>query len=276
MFQPSTQLRIVWLLVAVLVVGVQQGSAKCISLKITVEGEIAGPPKGLTVRVEVPSKTKGDPVTHVRQSYSIAGTHFRVIAWFNTTSNVIRKETCDRDPAVVIVKLMNGAQHQRAAVASDPYSGSPKYSLVRRFVETPDWNGVIATLKASGLRGMGGAGFPTGSKWEIVRNAPGKEKYIVCNADESEPGTIKDRFIMENVPYLVIEGMIMAGLVTGARRGILYIRHEYERPKEILQEEIDRDVHLRLRERHCGRGPATFHAALPNRAASHGDHLRTD
>src|SRR5258706_1255543 len=130
--------------------------------------------------------------------------------------------------------------HQRPPVASDPYSGDPKYSAVRQFVETPDWAGVIATLKAAGLRGMGGAGFPTGSKWEIVRNAPGKEKYIVCNADESEPGTIKDRFIMENIPYLVIEGMIMAGLVTGARRGILYIRHEYEGPKEILQEEIER------------------------------------
>ena len=131
-------------------------------------------------------------------------------------------------------------EHHRATVASDPYSGNPKYSLVRKFIENPDWSAVIATLKAAGLRGMGGAGFPTGSKWEIVRNARGKEKYIVCNADESEPGTIKDRFIMENVPYLVIEGMIMAGLVTGARRGILYIRHEYERPKEILQQEIDR------------------------------------
>ena len=87
---------------------------------------------------------------------------------------------------------------------------------------------------------MGGAGFPTSSKWELVRNAPGSTKYIVCNADESEPGTIKDRGIMENVPYLVIEGMIIAGLVTGARKGILYIRHEYEEPKEILQEEIDR------------------------------------
>jgi len=130
--------------------------------------------------------------------------------------------------------------HNKIPVASDPYAGDPKYSVVRQFVETPDWAGVIATLKAAGLRGMGGAGFPTGSKWEIVRNAPGKEKYIVCNADESEPGTIKDRFIMENVPHLVIEGMVMAGLVTGARRGILYIRHEYERPKEILQEEIDR------------------------------------
>ena len=121
-----------------------------------------------------------------------------------------------------------------------PYKGSSDYAVVRRVVETRDWAGIVATLKASGLRGMGGAGFPTGSKWEIVRNAAGKEKYIVCNADESEPGTIKDRFIMENAPWLVIEGMITAGLVTGARRGILYIRHEYENPKEILQEEIDR------------------------------------
>jgi NADH:ubiquinone oxidoreductase subunit F (NADH-binding)/NADH:ubiquinone oxidoreductase subunit E len=125
-------------------------------------------------------------------------------------------------------------------VVSDPYNGSPNYAVVRRFVETRDWNSVIATLKASGLRGMGGAGFPTGNKWEIVRNAPGKARYIVCNADESEPGTIKDRFIMESVPHLVIEGMIVAGLVTGAHQGILYIRHEYEEPKEILQEEIDR------------------------------------
>lgn len=128
----------------------------------------------------------------------------------------------------------------QTAVVSDPYQGSPNYSVVRRFVETRDWSSIIAALKASGLRGMGGAGFPTGNKWEIVRNAPGKAKYIVCNADESEPGTIKDRFIMETVPHLVIEGMIMAGLVTGALQGILYIRHEYEEPKEILQEEIDR------------------------------------
>jgi len=107
-------------------------------------------------------------------------------------------------------------------------------------VETRNVIGVIATLKQASLRGMGGAGFPTGAKWDIVRNAPGDEKYIVCNADESEPGTIKDRFIMETVPHLVVEGMILAGLVTGARRGILYIRHEYEHPREALQEEIDR------------------------------------
>ncbi len=125
-------------------------------------------------------------------------------------------------------------------VASDPYKGSPNYSVIRSFVETRNWSGIIATLKASGLRGMGGAGFPTGNKWEIVRNAPGRAKYVVCNADESEPGTIKDRFIMETVPHLVIEGMIMAGLVTGAPQGILYIRHEYEEPKNTLEKEIER------------------------------------
>ena len=124
-------------------------------------------------------------------------------------------------------------------LAMDPYKGAPSYGVVKHLVETRNVTGVIATLKQAGLRGMGGAGFPTGSKWDIVRNAPGDEKYIVCNADESEPGTIKDRFIMENIPYLVIEGMITAGLVTGAKKGILYIRHEYERPKEILQKEID-------------------------------------
>jgi NADH:ubiquinone oxidoreductase subunit F (NADH-binding)/NADH:ubiquinone oxidoreductase subunit E len=129
---------------------------------------------------------------------------------------------------------------QHIPLACDPYNGTPTYAVIKRFVETNDWAGVIKVLKDSGLRGMGGAGFPTGMKWEIVRNAPGKERYIVCNADESEPGTIKDRFIMEQLPYLVIEGMITAGLVTGSRKGILYIRHEYEGPKEILQRELDR------------------------------------
>src|SRR5581483_7026152 len=125
-------------------------------------------------------------------------------------------------------------------VCLDPYGGTGQYAIIKSFVEKRNWQEIVAELKASTLRGMGGAGFPTGMKWEIVRNAPGTAKYVVCNADESEPGTIKDRFIMENVPYLVIEGMILAGLVTGAKKGILYVRHEYEHPKEVLQQEIDR------------------------------------
>ena len=130
--------------------------------------------------------------------------------------------------------------HLRTQLHSDPYSTiEDRYGVLRDLALTRDYLGVIANLKASTLRGMGGAGFPTGTKWEAVRNAPGHTKYVVCNADESEPGTIKDRFIMQYLPHLLIEGMTIAGLVTGAKSGVLYIRHEYEDPKDALQEEID-------------------------------------
>jgi NADH:ubiquinone oxidoreductase subunit F (NADH-binding)/NADH:ubiquinone oxidoreductase subunit E len=130
--------------------------------------------------------------------------------------------------------------------ATDPYRGQQHYGALRRVVESRDWDSAFATLKASGLRGLGGAGFPTESKWQLVRQAPGPEKYIVCNADESEPGTFKDRFILTNLPYLVIEGMIIAGLLTGAPKGILYIRHEYEEQEKILEDEIRRCREARL------------------------------
>jgi NADH:ubiquinone oxidoreductase subunit F (NADH-binding)/NADH:ubiquinone oxidoreductase subunit E len=121
----------------------------------------------------------------------------------------------------------------------DPYEPGARYEALRALLASRDVAGLLTTLKSSELRGLGGAGFPTGVKWEIVRGTPGPEKYVVCNADESEPGTIKDRFLMEHVPHLVIEGMILAGVVTGARTGILYVRHEYEAQAAILKTEID-------------------------------------
>lgn len=121
---------------------------------------------------------------------------------------------------------------------SDPYGGMPRYDAARRVVEGQDAEAVLATLKASGLRGLGGAGFPTGDKWRLVRAAPGDTKYVVCNADESEPGTIKDRFIMEWAPHLVVEGMVIAGLVTGSRQGYVYLRHEYEGCRHALERAI--------------------------------------
>ena len=96
--------------------------------------------------------------------------------------------------------------HDRISCASDPYSDGQRYGALKRLVESRDFAGTFATLKAAGLRGLGGAGFPTESKWQLVRQAPGTEKYIVCNADESEPGTFKDRFILTHLPHLVIEG----------------------------------------------------------------------
>jgi NADH:ubiquinone oxidoreductase subunit F (NADH-binding)/NADH:ubiquinone oxidoreductase subunit E len=131
-------------------------------------------------------------------------------------------------------------EQARVACKADPYGESEKYGVVRKLVKTRAWDDVLAQLKAAELRGMGGAGFPTSMKWDLVRKQPDPVKYIVCNADESEPGTIKDRFIMTNLPHLLIEGMVIAGLVTGAKRGILYIRHEYHLQEEILGEEIRR------------------------------------
>lgn len=122
----------------------------------------------------------------------------------------------------------------------DPYDGERSYQAVRDLVAGRDNDGLLAAVKASGLRGLGGAGFPTGTKWEHVRRARGDVKYAVCNGDESEPGTIKDRFIMDHAPHLIIEGMILAGIVVGARSGIIYIRHEYERQIESIRHELER------------------------------------
>lgn len=132
------------------------------------------------------------------------------------------------------------ANRERVQCASDPYgeSGAEHYSAVHRLVASRDWDSALAALKSSGLRGLGGAGFPTESKWQIVRQAADPEKYIVCNADESEPGTFKDRFILTHLPHLVVEGIILAGLITGARKGILYIRHEYEAQEKLCEQEI--------------------------------------
>jgi formate dehydrogenase/NADH-quinone oxidoreductase subunit F len=133
------------------------------------------------------------------------------------------------------------SQPHASRIECDPYPDqASQYGVLKSLVQTKDFTGLIATLKASGLRGLGGAGFPTGMKWELVRNQPGPDKYIVCNADESEPGTIKDRHIMTNGGHLLIEGMILGGLTAGASSGIIYIRHEYTDQEHILQREIDR------------------------------------
>ncbi|MGD9628656.1 MAG: NADH-quinone oxidoreductase subunit NuoF [Pyrinomonadaceae bacterium] len=87
---------------------------------------------------------------------------------------------------------------------------------------------VIAEVKASALRGRGGAGFPTGMKWSFVPKDSPKPKYVVCNADESEPGTFKDRYLMERDPHALIEGMVIAGWALGANTGYIYTRGEYK------------------------------------------------
>jgi NADH-quinone oxidoreductase subunit F len=98
--------------------------------------------------------------------------------------------------------------------------------------------GIINEVKASNLRGRGGAGFPTGVKWSFVPKESAKPKYVLCNGDESEPGTCKDRLILEHDPHSVIEGVIIAGLSIGARLGYIYIRGEYRYLVNIMRKAL--------------------------------------
>ena len=98
---------------------------------------------------------------------------------------------------------------------------------------------VTEEVKKSGLRGRGGAGFPTGMKWSFLAKPPGIARYLVCNADESEPGTFKDRYLMERIPHLLIEGMITSSYALGANTSYIYIRGEYYYVARILEKAID-------------------------------------
>ncbi len=103
---------------------------------------------------------------------------------------------------------------------------------------TLDSAGIIADVTTSGLRGRGGAGFPTGIKWKTVADTKADRKFIVCNADEGDSGTFADRMIMEGDPFVVIEGMTIAGIAVGATKGYIYIRSEYPHAVEAMNEGI--------------------------------------
>ena len=98
--------------------------------------------------------------------------------------------------------------------------------------------GVIREVTDAKLLGRGGAAFPTGRKWDAVAKAPARPHYMVCNADESEPGTFKDRVLMEADPFAVIEGMTIAAIATGCEHGYLYVRTEYPLARERIENAI--------------------------------------
>lgn len=97
---------------------------------------------------------------------------------------------------------------------------------------------IVKEVTDSGLRGRGGAGFPTGIKWKTVLDAAGERKYIVCNADEGDSGTFADRMIMEGDPFVLIEGMAISGLATGATKGFVYTRSEYPHAIAVMTEAV--------------------------------------
>ncbi|MGI6614440.1 MAG: NADH-ubiquinone oxidoreductase-F iron-sulfur binding region domain-containing protein [Dethiobacteria bacterium] len=109
----------------------------------------------------------------------------------------------------------------------DDYLKYRGYAALARALTEMSPQEVIGEVKASGLRGRGGGGFPTGRKWKLVRETPADEKFVICNADEGDPGAFMDRNILEGDPHSIIEGMLIAGYATGARRGYIYVRAEY-------------------------------------------------
>jgi formate dehydrogenase beta subunit len=135
------------------------------------------------------------------------------------------------------------AKLQKRSWPNDPYAGAAageRYDSVRAML-SGELSGeqVIETVKASGLRGMGGAGFPTGAKWQLVADQAEELRFAICNADESEPGTFKDRQMLAEQPHLMIEGMLAGMIAVGAEQGWVFIRHEYGPEEAAVRAELD-------------------------------------
>ena len=121
----------------------------------------------------------------------------------------------------------------------DDYIGSDGYQGLKKILSAGSQESVISELKESGLRGRGGGGFPTWMKWNFAKDVEEQEKYIICNADEGDPGAYMDRSVLEGDPHSVIEGMLVAGFATGANKGFFYIRAEYPLAIERVEKAIE-------------------------------------
>ena len=134
------------------------------------------------------------------------------------------------------VKIVS-SRFGKGAANIETYLHLGGYQSVRTCIEKgPEW--IIDVMKASGLRGRGGAGFPTGMKWSFVPKQSAKPKYVLVNGDESEPGTCKDHLIFLHDPHTIIEGTIIAGLAIGAKMGFIYLRGEYRYLLEIMEKAV--------------------------------------
>jgi NADH-quinone oxidoreductase subunit F len=134
-------------------------------------------------------------------------------------------------------KLLLEKVHIEGIRHYDVYRREGGYRSVEKALKMQP-NDVVEEVKKSGLRGRGGAGFPTGMKWSFLAKPDGVPRYLVCNADESEPGTFKDRYLMEFIPHILIEGMIVASFALGSNTSYIYIRGEYDWVTDILENAI--------------------------------------
>jgi NADH-quinone oxidoreductase subunit F len=134
-------------------------------------------------------------------------------------------------------KLLLDKAHIEGIRNYDVYRRNGGYAAVEKAFKMAPAD-IVEEVKKSGLRGRGGAGFPTGMKWSFLAKPEGVARYLVCNADESEPGTFKDRYLMEFIPHLLIEGLIVSSFALGSNRTYIYIRGEYAWIVDILEQAI--------------------------------------
>ncbi len=135
-------------------------------------------------------------------------------------------------------KLLLDKVNVEGIAGYDVYRKNGGYRSVEKALKTMSPDEVVEEVKKSGLRGRGGAGFPTGMKWSFLAKPEGVPRHLLCNADESEPGTFKDRYLMEKIPHLLIEGMIVSSFALGANQSYIYIRGEYMYVLRILEKAI--------------------------------------
>ena len=140
-------------------------------------------------------------------------------------------------------KLLLEKAHVPGIRTYEVYRKEGGYRSVEKALKSMSPDDVVEEVKKSGLRGRGGAGFPTGMKWSFLAKPEGVPRYLVCNADESEPGTFKDRYLMEFIPHLLIEGMITSSYALGANTSYIYIRGEYAWITDILERAIEEAKH---------------------------------
>lgn len=154
----------------------------------------------------------------------------------------------DADPIPRINEIGFFKKQQLVALANrgiinpeeiDEYIGGGGYKAIAKALTSMTPEEVISEIKESGLRGRGGAGFSTGLKWEFCRKAKGDDKYIICNADEGDPGAFMDRSVVESDPHAILEGMSLGAYAIGAANGIVYIRDEYPLATSRIQKAID-------------------------------------
>ena len=146
-------------------------------------------------------------------------------------------------------KLLLKNDHIPGIQKLDVYKANGGYSSMEKALKTMSADAVVEEVKTSGLRGRGGAGFPTGMKWSFLAKPEGVPRYLVVNADESEPGTFKDRYLMERIPHILIEGVIISSFALGANTAYIYIRGEYFYVARIVEQAIEEARKEKIKER---------------------------